>query len=108
MNKYILVNRKPVLVTNLLDWASKCENNEHRIVAKDDINGAHVSTVFLGLDHNLFGVGDPILFETMIFGGSLDEYQERCRTWEEAEEQHRVAVELVKEAGHGRRIKEEV
>ena len=26
-----------------------------------------ISTVFLGLDHNHSGVGDPLLFETMIF-----------------------------------------
>jgi hypothetical protein len=33
--------------------------------------GVEVSTVFLGVDHNFFGVGGPILFETMIFGGDL-------------------------------------
>lgn len=49
-----------------------------------DLPGAvRVSTVFLGLDH--FGrVGEPVLWETMIFGGAHDGYQARYtsrRTW---------------------------
>jgi hypothetical protein len=31
-----------------------------------------ISTVFLGLDHRHFGDGPPLLFETMVFGGSRD------------------------------------
>jgi hypothetical protein len=53
-----------------------------------------VSTVFLGLDHN-FGFGrKPLLFETMIFGGKHDQYQERYSTYKEAEKGHAVALEL--------------
>jgi len=51
-----------------------------------------VSTVFLGLDHNFSGYGPPILFETMIFGGPYNTYQERYRTWDEAERGHARAV----------------
>ena len=54
-----------------------------------------VSTVFLGLDHNYFG-GRPILFETMIFGGNRDQYQERYHTWDEAKIGHDYAVTLAK------------
>lgn len=54
-------------------------------------NRDRVSTVFLSLDHN-WGDGPPILFETMIFGGEHDGYQERYRTWEEAEEGHEIAL----------------
>lgn len=32
--------------------------------------------------------GPPILFETMIFGGEHDQYQERCSTWEQARKAH--------------------
>lgn len=42
--------------------------------------------------------GPPIVFETMIFGGANDEYQERCSTWEEAEAMHKRACKLA-EAG---------
>ena len=70
-----------------------------RKVARTDFpNGMWVSTVFLGLDHNHWGRGPPLLFETMIFGAKDgSEYQERCSTWEEAEEMHKRAVYMTME-----------
>lgn len=53
-----------------------------------------VSTVFLGLDHNLKGNGPPVLWETMIFGGPHDDYQKRYTSLADAKEGHRRAVEL--------------
>ena len=53
-----------------------------------------VSTVFLGLDH-AYGSGPPMLFETMIFGGEHDEYQERYSIYEEAEKGHEKVVNMV-------------
>lgn len=50
-----------------------------------------MSTVFLGLDHNFSG-GEPILFETMIFGGPLDGEQRRYHTYDQAERGHTEAV----------------
>jgi hypothetical protein len=50
-----------------------------------------VSTVFLGINHQ-FGNGPPLLFETMIFGGQHDGYQQRCSTLEQAKQQHKRAV----------------
>lgn len=44
-----------------------------------------------------------MLFETMIFGGKLDEFQDRCCT-DEAEAMHAEAVRLVR-AGHLRVVK---
>ena len=54
-----------------------------------------VSTVFLGIDYG-FGAGEPVLFETMIFGGKHDGFQNRYLTWKEAEKGHKKAMELVK------------
>ena len=54
-----------------------------------------ISTVFLVIDHS-FGDGPPLLFETMIFGGTYDEYQERYTTWDDAVDGHKYAVELAK------------
>ncbi|MEO9497665.1 MAG: hypothetical protein ABJG42_24540 [Vibrio splendidus] len=54
-----------------------------------------ISTVFLGLDHNPFG-GKPILFETMIFGGKHDDYQERYCTWDEAAQRHQSIVQEIR------------
>ena len=45
-----------------------------------------ISTVFLG--HNFLGKREPILFETMVFGGKYDEEQERYTTWKKAEAGH--------------------
>ena len=51
---------------------------------------AWVSTIFLGFDHRHIGTGeDPLLFETMIFGGHLDQNQLRFATWEEAMAVHK-------------------
>jgi hypothetical protein len=55
---------------------------------------AKISTVFLGMDHQMFD-GPPLLFETMVFGGEHDEFQERCSTWDEAEAMHARAVAMV-------------
>jgi hypothetical protein len=57
----------------------------------------HVSTVFTGLDHQ-WRDGDPLLFETMIFGGPLDQEQDRYSTWEQAERGHADAVTRARKA----------
>lgn len=90
-DKYILEGRKAVPV-DLMTWATWIEKGD-RIVAKTSMGDVRISTVFLGLDHS-FGDGPPLLFETMIFGGKHDQYQERCSTWEEAEAMHKKACEI--------------
>jgi|SRR3954469_11582606 hypothetical protein len=76
------------------DW--RLESADQRRVAADEIGDARVSTVFLGLDHG-YGDGPPLIFETMIFGGQHDAYQERYSTWQEAEAGHKRAVVMVKQ-----------
>lgn len=101
-DKYYLDGKTPVPCDDLMEWARKFDV-ENRQVAADEIGGAYISTMFLGIDHR-FRFGEesknlpPLLFETMIFDGAEDGYQERCSTWEEAEVQHARAVELVKRA----------
>lgn len=51
-----------------------------------------ISTVFLGLDHNYGGRGEPIVFETMVFNGPKDGFQARYRTWAEAQAGHKRTV----------------
>lgn len=97
-SKYILdENHKAIPVDNLIDWAEWMEHRESRRVAYTEVGESNVSTVFLGLDHQ-WGEGPPILFETMVFGGPLNEYQERCSTWEEAVRQHEWIVLKATEA----------
>jgi len=93
--KYILVDRVPVAEPDLFKWGSWIEKAD-RHVAKTDVDGVSVSTVFMGLDHS-WGSGPPLLFETMIFGGEHDEgYQERCSTWDEAVAMHATAVKVAR------------
>lgn len=91
-DKFILKGHEPVPAT-LMEWAAWYEISD-RHVAKASIGDIEISTVFLGLNHEYEG-GPPLIFETMIFGGPHDQYQERCSTWEQAEAMHAKAVELV-------------
>ena len=72
--------------------------DEIRRVGLDEWMGIKISTVFLVINHN-WGDGPPVLFETMIFGGPLDETIERYCTWEEAEEGHKRLVQKVHNIG---------
>lgn len=95
MTYYRLEGHTPVPCT-MEEFAMSMEDPLCRVVSNTMVEEIRISTVFLGLDHN-YGEGPPILFETMIFGGAHDQYQERYCTWEEAEEGHKVAVKLVED-----------
>lgn len=85
---YILIDRVPV-AANDVEWVMWRYNNREQCVVKQTQtdHGVFVSTVFMGLDHN-FGDHDPLLFETMIFGGPKNGNCYRCSTWEQAERIH--------------------
>jgi len=55
-----------------------------------------ISTVFLTFDHSFGMSEEPVLFETMIFGGKHDGYQTRYTTWESAKMSHELIVSAVK------------
>lgn len=93
MSHYILEGKTPRLA-DPMEWA-KWFGTTDRHIGNDVIGGVRISTVFLGVDHK-WEDGPPLLFETMIFGGPHGEYQTRSSTWDEAEQQHAVAVALVK------------
>ena len=91
-DKYILVNGVPTPEPDLLKWGRWFETADaERIVAKTTVGDTRVSTVFLGLDH-CWGSGPPLLWETMIFGGSHDGWQERYTSQEEAIRRHNEIV----------------
>ncbi len=101
MNDHYILEGKTPKKVDLMTWARWFEAAiDNRRVGETIGNapaGAYprtrVSTMFLGLDHS-FGDGSPLLFETMIFGGEHDGYQDRCTTWEEAEAMHKKACEI--------------
>jgi hypothetical protein len=96
--QYILdENGEPVEVDDLMVWAKWLENSgDVRRIARDTIGDVDVSTVFLGLDHNWGMSGPPLLFETMIFGGEHDDWQDRYSTKEDALKGHKRAMKMVK------------
>lgn len=95
-DRYILVDKKPVPEPDLMKWA-QWYGTAKRHVAQETIGDSRVSTVFLGLDHSFGDGGLPILWETMVFGGLLDQEMDRCAgSWEQAEAMHQAMVEKVK------------
>ena len=96
MNRYyILKDKKVIPVNDVLEWAKMFEKQD-RIVTEDNIGEVRISTVFLGLNHR-FGKGKPLIFETMVFEGELDQEMDRYSTYEEAEKGHKFMVKRVKE-----------
>jgi hypothetical protein len=85
----------------LLEWAQMFESD--RRVAHDHAGGYRVSTVWLGLDHQLIPGAPPLIFETMLFGKGKprDQDQFRYSTLEQAREGH--AAILRELAGEGDR-----
>jgi|SRR5882724_11404959 len=97
LRHYILEGHKAVLLDDLLGWARWFETAELHVAHTQVTPNIRVSTVFLGVDHNFAGLGCPIIFETMVFGGPLDGEQERYSTWEEAESGHEAMLKRVNE-----------
>lgn len=98
---YILNDKhEPVPCDDVLVWGPWFEVTANRRVAETLIGDVRVSTMFLAIDPNFFGDGDPILFETMIFAKDashpLHEWQRRAKTWDEALAIHEEACELVR------------
>ncbi len=92
---------RPRPTRDVLAWGEWFERaNEQRRIAFDDI-GAHISTVFIGLDHNHTMVGPPLLYETLVFGGRLDGEMERYSSRAEAVAGHKRMVARVRRADRG-------
>jgi hypothetical protein len=88
-------NNKPVKSTSVIEAAEWLDKNpEKKAVKQDYIDDIFISTVFLGLDH-AWNSEIPVLWETMIFGGEHDPYQERYTSYEDALEGHQTTLNLV-------------
>ncbi len=93
---YILDGKMPKAVKDIEEWGIWYGKAERHVAKTNISKEVSISTVFLGLDHS-YNSKIPILFETMIFGGKHDGYQERYTTWEQAEKGHERAVNLCKD-----------
>jgi hypothetical protein len=88
-------NNKPIAATSIIEaiaWLDK--NPERKAVKQEHIDDVFISTVFLGLDH-AWHSDVPVLWETMIFGGEHDQYQERYTSHKDALEGHEKALTLI-------------
>ncbi len=96
MNYILDDDGNPVPEPDVRKWATWFEKSKRRL-ALDLIGPFKVSTVFLGIDHNVDGSGPPVLWETMIFarGTELHEYQERYSTKADALVGHATALGLL-------------
>ena len=77
---YILIHGKPKQEPDLVKWANWFETRD-RLVDLTNVGALSVSTVFLGSDHNFSRLGQPILWETMVFPYADDENQEHFRRY---------------------------
>jgi hypothetical protein len=80
-------------------WAFEPDALRRRRVAYTYIRkSVSVSTVFLGFDHAFSFEPEtpPVLWETMIFGGPHDRYQERYTSREDALAGHACAVMMAR------------
>lgn len=98
--KYILnANGEPQLCEDIRAWGHWFQAaDEQRRVGDDTVGDVRVSTVFLGADHNFTGKGQPVLWESMVFGGALDGEQDRYTSRTDAEAGHAALLAKVREA----------
>jgi hypothetical protein len=77
MNLYIIDDHGHIkLEKNVRKWGKWCQEHQREmIISKNEINGAVISTVFLGVCINK--LAEPILYETMVFGHKWDRLQYR-------------------------------
>jgi len=92
----------PVAIEGDIRWKVRWfEDSLSRVVDSTRINNIRISTVFLSIDHgwNIEDRDDyePVLWETMIFGGVHDQYQERYTSYHDARLGHEVAVKMARE-----------
>ena len=81
-------------------WAEWYENSYEKIrcIASTKVEYGTVSTVFLAMNMTLSKTEPPLLFETRVKGGWLDDEWERYSTLDEAKAGHEAWVARVRAA----------
>lgn len=97
LKHFKLVDGKPV-ECDLFEYAELFTDIGRRRVHQTQIGWVGVSTVLMGFVYCCDGVpvDGSFMFESMIFGGKLDETQVRCMTLGEAKQNHAELVDQVK------------
>lgn len=99
--KYVLdVRGEPRQEPDVIRWAEWYERAENRIVGTAQLpNGVRVSTIFLGLDYRRPGMKEPVLWETMIFGGRHDRLSFRYTSGAHAARAHAALILVLQKEG---------
>jgi len=92
---YKLTGRRAVVCEDVTEWGEWYARAD-RCVAETWIDDVRISTVFLAIDHDPFGTGDPVLFETMVFVNEVTHNMKRYFIWEEAEAGYAEMVEQIR------------
>lgn len=99
-NFYILDGHEsvPATIEAWGRWFNTFDLKDWRVGLYDK-DGIAVSTIFLCIDYGFSsGDGEPLVFETMVFGGRFDGEQEHYATWQQAEAGHQRWVEKISNA----------
>jgi hypothetical protein len=97
VNLFVLDDEnRTVLETDQVKWG-EFFGSDRRLVNQHELGESFVSTVFLGIDHNFSGVGPPLLFETLVQGGPMNDHMERYSTWDEAVAGHCSVLRVLAE-----------
>jgi hypothetical protein len=83
-------------LTSVLEWGFLHSNLAYIHVRATMVGDVEVSTVWIGIPQAGSTPERPLIYETMIFGGKLDECAWRYATEAEAEQGHDDAVEQVR------------
>jgi hypothetical protein len=93
LETYVLDNTgDPVREPDIVKWGAFLASDA-KLLRQDILpNGTRVSTIFTGIGIDSFS--PPRLWETMIFGGTRDRYQDRYSSREDALAGHEKALAL--------------
>jgi hypothetical protein len=95
---YILDEENRPVEADVLTWGRFFQGHRRWVGFTFVTSEVSVSTIFIGVDHRHYGEGPPLLFETMIFGGPLDQHHWRYASWDDADTGHKVAVRKARKA----------
>ena len=91
-------NDNPVATEDYLKWSEFFSSINNRSFGYTQLEGnVTVSTIFMGIDYS-FGLVEknPILFETMVFGGPLNGKIKRYSSKDDAKKGHAAIVEEIR------------
>jgi hypothetical protein len=101
MSRYFILRDGEVIEEpDYSTWSAWYESSfkDVELIAEDDLGGSVVTTRFLSMAMSLAQNSPPMIFETVVRGGWMDNEKERFATLQEAMTGHKTWVRRVREA----------